>query len=342
MSLKDRLFTYSNTFITLDELETMDTECTTYQELANEIIALENEGVLRPVQNAGRNGKIPSIAFKYRIQKGKLRKDIQQEIERMGLTLHTSIQIDDYFRLPPPEWEMDKPFIEKINRYLKMNGFPDDEVPAPERSLALVDDEKWIQEKNGQKLLERLHIWDRIKVVPVHDPFSFAINPSQCNKQHHLHLIVENKTTFDGLVSNISHTNFTSLIYGQGYKIVKSIEHFSRQLPFQDAQHKIYYFGDLDWEGIKIWHLLSQKEEVILATPFYKACLQKVAIPINKKQSHNEDALHRFLSYFDLEIQKQMIATLEKEYFFPQEVLSSKELKQIWSETDWINHSLTK
>lgn len=340
MSLKDQLFTYSNTFITLNELEKMDTDFTTYEELANEIIALENEGVLSRVKNAGINGKKPSISYKYRIQKGKLRKDIQQEIERMGLILHPSMQLDDYFRLPPQEWESDKPFIVKINLYLQENGFPDDEVPAPERSLALVGDEKWIQEKNGQRILEHLHIWDQLKVVPVHDPFSFAVNPSQFNNHYHLHLIVENKTTFDGLVGNITHTSFTSLIYGQGYKIVKSIEHFSRQLPFREAHHIIYYFGDLDWEGIKIWDLLSHKVEVIPATPFYLACLLKIAIPINKKQSQSEEALNRFLPYFDNEAQKQIIATLTKRNFFPQEVLSSKELKQIWSEIDWTNHSL--
>lgn len=339
MMLKEQLFAYSHTFITLDQLEARS-EATTYEQFAKEIGELEREGIISGVKSAGQNGKEPSLSYKYRIQKGKLRQTLHQEIERMRLYLHSALQLDDYFYLPPREWNEDLPYIEKISEYIERNGFPTEEVPAPERSLALVGDEKWIQEKGGDKLLGRLQIWEKLNIVPVHDPLSFALNPKTIEHSHHLHLIVENKTTFDGLLGELIHTPFTTLIYGQGYKITKSIEHFTSQLPLQGKQI-IYYFGDIDWEGIKIWHLLNEKIATIPAIPFYEATLAKQAIPLKKKQTPSEEANDAFFAKLPEKLSTKMLDTLRNNEYFPQEVLSSKQLKDIWRESDW-NHPLNK
>lgn len=337
--LKEQLFTYSQTFITLDQLEARS-RATTYEQFAKEICELESEGIIHGVKSAGQNGKEPSLSYKYRIQKGKLRQTIHQEIERTRLHLHSALQLDQYFYLPPTEWNEDAPYIEKISEYLEINGFPIEEVPAPERSLALVGDEKWIQEKGGDKLLVRLQIWEKLKIVSVHDPLSFALNPKTIGNPHHLHLIVENKTTFDGLLSELIHTPFTTLIYGQGYKITKSIEHFSSQLPLIGKQ-TLYYFGDIDWEGIKIWDLLNKKIETIPAAPFYEAALTKQAIQMKTKQIPSEQANDAFFAKLTETMRTKMVETLKNNNYFPQEVLSSKELKEIWRNSDW-NHPLNK
>lgn len=337
--LREQLFTYSHTFITLDQLEARS-RATTYEQFAKEIGELESEGIIHGVKSAGQNGKEPSLSYKYRIQKGKLRQTIHQEIERTRLHLHSALQLDPYFYLPPTEWNEDVPYIEKISEYIERNGFPIEEVPAPERSLALVGDEKWIQEKGGDKLLGRLQIWEKLKIVSVHDPLSFALNPKTIGNPHQLHLIVENKTTFDGLLSELIHTPFTTLIYGQGYKITKSIEHFSNQLPLEGKQ-TLYYFGDIDWEGIKIWALLNEKIETIPAAPFYEAALTKRAIPMKKKQMPSEQANDAFFAKLTETMTTKMVETLRNHKYFPQEVLSSKELKEIWRNSDW-NHPLNK
>lgn len=331
--LKEQLFTYTKTYITLDELEALST-ATTYDDFTKEVYQLESEEVIRGVKSAGKNGKAPALFYKYRIQKGKLRQSMQQEIERTRLRLHAALQLDSYYHLPPKKWNEDLPYIEKINEYLQKKGFPSEEVPAPERSLALVGDEKWIQEKDGDKLLIRLQIWNKLKIIPVHDPFSFAINPATIGNKQHLHLIVENKTTFDGLIGELTNTPFTTLIYGQGYKITKSIEHFSKQLPLS-GQHIIYYFGDIDWEGIKIWHLLNEKMASLPAEPFYAAAVTKQAIPMEKKQIPNPEANEAFFAKLEQKLSIKMVETLTDNQYFPQEVLSSQELKNIWRHSDW-------
>ncbi|MFY3790425.1 Wadjet anti-phage system protein JetD domain-containing protein [Ureibacillus sp. MALMAid1270] len=335
MELIDHLFTFSKTYITLNDLEKMGPNYQTYEQFSTAILRLEEQGILQAVKSAGCNGKTPSLAYKYRIHYSKLKKDVHKDIEKFSLSIHPALKLDDYFRSLPQKWEADKPYIEKIDKYIKTYGLPTNEVPAPERSLALVGDEKWIQEKNGQKLLESIKIWDQLKIVPVHDPLSFAINPSLINNQIHYHLIVENKTTFDGLIGKITDTPFTTLIYGQGYKITKSIEHFKKQFPVPTASHLFYYFGDIDWEGIKIWHLLTQKIDAIPALYFYRAVLKKQAIPVRTNQVKNETANERFYSYFNDHEKRELQTILTNNYYYPQEVLSSSELKQIWSESDW-------
>lgn len=337
MELIDHLFTFSKTYITLDELEKMDSTYQTYEQFSLKILELEEQGLLQAVKRSGRNGKTPSLAYKYRIYYSKLKKDSQKEIEKFSLSIHPALKLDAYFSAGPQKWQEDRPYIEKIDAYLKKNGFPEEEVPAPERSLALVGDEKWIQGNNGQKLLESLKIWDQLKIIPVHDPLSFAINPVHINNNTQYHLIVENKTTFDGLIGKITDTQFTTLIYGQGYKITKSIEHFKKQLPIPTVKHVFFYFGDVDWEGIKIWHLLTQKIDAIPALYFYQSILKKQPIPIRTKQTKNDAANEQFLSYFSEHEKSELLKILTKDTYYPQEVLSSNELKQIWSESDWIS-----
>ncbi|HHY74899.1 MAG TPA: hypothetical protein GX497_17055 [Bacillus bacterium] len=338
--MREKIVSIKNSYITLDILEQFAAPHQTYAQFSHEILELETEGVLVAVKNAGRNSKIPSLAYKYRINKALLKKNVHQDIETKRFKLHAILELDEYFHLPPEEWEHDYPFIEKINTYIENYGLPHSEVPAPERSLALVGDEKWIQEKGGQKVLERLKIWDALKIIPVCDPLAFIINPNKINNSHHLHLIVENKTAFDGLSLAIKNTQFTTLIYGQGYKITKSIEYFHKQLPLDYVTHTFYYFGDVDWEGIKIWNQLTNKFEVKLAIPFYLACIDKTPTTLKTNQTPSEEATQSFLSFFGQAHQEKMIVALGNQQYWPQEVISSNELKQVWSEANWIQSSM--
>jgi len=338
--MREKIVGFKNSYITLDILEQFSSLGQTYEQFGQEILALETEGILVAVKKAGRNNKVPSLAYKYRINKAVLKRDFQQDIVSKRFQLHAILNVDEYFHLPPEEWEKDYPFIEKINTYIDKYGLPLSEVPAPERSLALVGDEKWIQEKGGQKVLERLQIWENLKIIPVSDPLAFIVNPTKMKNAHHLHLIVENKTTFDGLSLEIKNTPFTTLIYGQGSKITKSIEYFHKQLPLDDVAHTFYYFGDLDWEGIKIWNRLTDKIDVKLAIPFYLASIDKTPTTLKTDQKPSEEATKAFLSFFGQAHQSKIMNTLENQHYWPQEVLSSAELKQVWSETNWIQSSM--
>ena len=332
---KRKLLQFDRQTITLAELEKVfPIKRPSYENFAAEILRLEEEGILEIVKSKGRNNHPLSLAYHYRINKGHLKKEHHRKIQAYHLKCHPTIRLDAYFSLDDTVWQQDLPYIKKINTYLNTFGFPSDEVPAPERSFELVQDEKWIVEGKGSDLLDRIDLWEKLKILPVSDPLMFALHPECLQGTKHLHLIVENKTTYQALLPALKETNFTTLIYGCGNKIVKSIENFHNQLPIQ-GEHLFYYFGDLDHSGISIWHSLNKRQTVIPAHAFYSACLQKSAVPGKTNQRPRELALQEFLPYFSKDEEMQIRDSLGAGTYYPQEILKTRDLQQIWRETAW-------
>ncbi|WP_339062079.1 Wadjet anti-phage system protein JetD domain-containing protein [Tepidibacillus marianensis] len=331
------LKTYKKVTISIEEIENVliGTQIT-YTEFANIINDLEQKGIIQIVKSKGRNNKKPSLAYQYRIQRSKLQESHNLEIQKTQIGLHPLINLDSYFSIDPSIWGQDQRFILKINHYLNQNPLPVDTVPAPERSFELVGDEKWITEQNGKECLERIGLWEKLKIIPVSDPLMLAVNPQVFNHTEHKHLIVENKTTYQALLDVLPDTPFTSLIYGSGNKILKSVEHLENQLPFRQGQHIIYYFGDIDMTGIWIWHSLNKRVAAKLALPFYRACLSHPYVHGKEYQRKEEKALNAFLSNFTEGEQQQIEVLFEDGGYYPQEVLKTKELRDIWRTTKWM------
>lgn len=334
--LINRLETYPYQTIRLGELEKLayGSEGDDYS-FTKAVLELEDEGILEMVKKNGRTSSMPSIAYRYRIKRERLLADYRREIQRYELLFHAAISLDRYYALSVKVWKEDLPYLKKINAYLKENGLPHDTVPAPERSYELTGNEKWITELNGKECLERIGLWEQMKMFPVSDPLMFAVNPNQFTKSEHQHLIVENKTTYEGLLNSLLDTHFTTLIYGSGKKIVKSIEHFNRQLPLKGVNHVFYYFGDLDREGIQIWYSLQRKVNVYPALPFYYACLEKDFVKGKSYQRTYEEAFQHFLSFFSPAAKKKLIEMFKQDSYYPQEALKTAELQQIWRESEW-------
>ncbi|MFE8700893.1 Wadjet anti-phage system protein JetD domain-containing protein [Cytobacillus sp. FJAT-54145] len=325
------LLKFSKKTIGIEELETfLPLTDMSYEQFAKLVLSLEEEGILEMVKSHGRNMRTPSLAYSYRIQTKLLKQDLHQEIFKLRLQLHPSIELDQYFKIDPSNWKDDLPYIYKIHDYIEKNGLPEYEVPAPERSVELVGDEKWIDEKQGKELLERIGLLSAMKVIPVSDPIMFAVNPATITNQNHLHLIVENKTTFQALMHTLPETSFTTLIYGSGNRIIKSIEQFERQLPIANAQHTFFYFGDIDRSGIFIWYRLNEKKKVHPYIPFYRGCLEKAPLEGKSNQRFDQEALLRFLPFFTKEESDKLQSMLAEGKYFPQEVLKTKELQEIW------------
>ncbi|MCR2822056.1 DUF2220 domain-containing protein [Lederbergia panacisoli] len=320
--------------IAVEELETWIPKIS-YEQFAALILSFEDEGVLEMVKSKGRNSRTPSLAYTYRIHKQLLKKEFHEELKTYRLRLHPSIHLDPYFGLDPGQWKKDLPYLLLIHHYLESSGFPNYEVPAPERSVELVSDEKWITEKQGKELLERIGLWTAMKIIPVSDPLMFAINPTVLAEKAQKHLIVENKTTFQALVEVLSEVEFSTVIYGSGNKIIKSIEQFHRQLMLPHAEHTFYYFGDIDHSGIFIWHRLKEKVNVQLAMPFYQACIEKPSLKGKTNQRIDQLAVEEFLRFFTKQEKEQLQSILDRGHYYPQEVLKTSELQHIWRHASW-------
>lgn len=319
--------------ISLEELEQLAPKVDTYEQFAALILDFEHDNILQMVKSQGRNYRTPSIAYKYRIHRHTLNRTYHQELQTYRLTFHNAIDLDAYFNLDHAQWAEDLPYLKKIHAYIVKKGLPTEKVPAPERSFALVGDEKWIENK-GSDLLHRIQLFEAMKIFPVTDPLMFAINPAHVNQDHHKHLIVENKTTYQALLPALTETKFSTLIYGSGNKIPKSIENFPDQFPVK-GEHVFFYFGDIDQSGITIWHSLHQRQCAIPAIPFYEACLQKQKAYGKTNQRPNEQALAAFRTFFNKKASDHIQALLSEGAYYPQEVLKTKELQAIWLEANW-------
>jgi len=333
--LKRILSIYPRRTIDLTHLEELaKSSVRTYEEFADVILQLEKDQILEMVKSKGRTARTPSLAYQYRIQKSVLTSSHHQELQSYRNKLHPAILLDEYFRSDPVVWRQDLPFIEKIDLYLKEFGFPNEPVPAPERSFELVHDEKWIVEKGGKEILERIGLFERLQIIPVSEPLMFAVNPGQIHKKNQLHLIVENKTTYQGLLPALVDTEFSTLIYGSGKAIIKSFEQFPSQYPV-NANHQFFYFGDLDKEGVSIWYSLTKRQSVKLALPFYTACLIQEPVKGKSYQLENREALQAFLTNFSKPHQDKIQRLLRLGNYYPQEIIKSKQLQAIWRESDW-------
>jgi len=315
-----------------------------YTAFAEALLQLEQDGLLIPVKSHGRNGRTPSLAYRYRIHRQKLRRDQVSIIQTTAQQLHPAINLDAYYKRTSEEWEADLPRIRQIHQYLTQHGLPEDEITAPERSFALTGDEKWIDEQGGRELLEKIGLWTSMRILPANDPLMLAIHPKLISSvpisdSRASHLIVENKATFHALLGRLNDLSFATVIYGSGNKIVGNLQMFAKQVPLPHVHHIFYYFGDLDWEGIRIWHSLNRRyDNIRLAIPFYIAALQHDAVPGKSNQRQDHAALNAFLQYLPDESARRLSELLNDGLYIPQEVLSAEELHRIgrmsvWNET---------
>ncbi|TXK77815.1 Wadjet anti-phage system protein JetD domain-containing protein [Paenibacillus sp. N3.4] len=340
--LIDFLHAYKKSTILLSDLEDLFLgQSCTYEDFSAAVLELENEGILQIVKKKGRMVKEPYLAYQYRVHKSQIKGELHQQIHQARSLTHRWIQLDIYYSLSSSIWQQDWPYIQLIDTYLNKHGLPSFPVPAPERSFALVGNEKWITEGQGKELLDRIGLWEKMLVIPVADPLMMAVHPSCLQFPVHRHLIVENKTTYQALLQALPDVPFTTLIFGGGYRITKSIELLPIQLPLPVGKHEFYYFGDIDKEGMSIWHILQGRVQtwfdspVHLAMPFYRACLAKSFAYGKENQRDNSEAAEAFLRHFSAQEQIQITQCLAAGGYFPQEILHTQELCALWRNTEW-------
>lgn len=330
--LKER----KNKSIPLTEIEKLFTGNVNYNDFAKVVKSLEENGILIPVKSHKTNKKTIPLYNTYRINKSHFKDQVINKIQIFKLKADENINLQGYFSLSEKEWEKDFPYIERVDNYIKEKGFPQDEASSPERSYEIMGDEKWIDEKGGKALLERLNIWDRLKITYNADPLMLAVNPKAINNPINIHLIVENKATFYDFLDSLDGTNFTSLVYGAGWKVVSNLAMLERQLGLQNRKHQLFYFGDLDYEGISIWNRLNEKSIVIPAIEFYSQLLKKPATKGKKGQKSNIEAVDNFVKHFPKEEGDTIKELLKESYYYPQEGLSKDEIEKIWRQFDGI------
>ncbi|MDQ7788749.1 MAG: DUF2220 family protein [Clostridia bacterium] len=340
--IREFLYSHNRKTVDLASLQGLFSGGLDYALFAAAVQQLEEEGVLLPVNAQGWNNKTPAVANRYRLGQAAINHEFFELLNRMRLRFHPLIQLDHYYKAGSKRWEQDRPWLEKLDIYLKTGDLPTDWVPTPERSYQVFGNEKWLDEEGGRELLERAGISEEmLGISPAPEPLMWAVQPAlqQITERGHHHLILENKTPFQVLLPVLpEQTSFTTLIYGRGKTIVNSLSLFFDQTGIPSRpEHTFHYFGDLDREGISIWYSLRNKVadtagigEIRLALSFYRALLAKSPTIGRDNQRAYPEAVTCFINCFPELEQRKIAALLNNGYYLPQEALTSAETREIW------------
>lgn len=100
----------------------------------------------------------------------------------------------------------------------------------------------------------------------------------------------------------------------------------------KDGGNRIYYFGDLDYEGIGIYESLAKtaggRWEILPFTKAYEVMADKAEGTCGKdhlpdtKKGQNRNIREKFFSHFHEDMVMRMKAVLEAGKYIPQEILN--------------------
>lgn len=304
-----------------------------YEQQYQYIQNLVGQGRIKPVQSAGGNGKKPALCRSYWIIEQK--KDYSMLEEELKYQLHPMISVD-YYLSHLECYAKDREFVLKLDQYLRtgqdMLSYPES---VNERSFEIWNREKFLAEQ-GKAVLKRcgLNTCD-LNIYGTSEPLAYY---SHTRKTPQNLLILENKDTFYSMrrhllegKGRIFGEDISTLIYGGGKRIFRSFEDFNFCVePYMtECGNSIYYFGDLDYEGIGIYENFAQlfrgRWEIQPFLPAYLMMFRKAGRAGNlpkTKEKQNRNISGCFFSYFSEEQNRKMKEILEKEEYIPQEILN--------------------
>lgn len=316
-----------------------------YNQLAEYIYNQMESGCLKPVKSHGTNGKKPALYKDYHIPEQK--PDYSGYLEEIRYRLSSRIDIS-YYLAHPQQYVRERKEVLALSRFLDKEQ---DKLSSPvslnERSFQIWGREKFLSsqdkrkqgEVTGKRVLRHTGIClEQLNVYETTEPLAYYCVSRRVPQNI---LIVENKDTFYSMRRHLTQgaavilgMPVETLIYGAGNVILKSFRDCSLSVePYvQDAKNQLYYFGDLDYEGIRIYEQLQEKfQEEVCIRPFipaYEKMLWKglqdfgiEGLPETKK-GQNRRLSGSFMKHFSGQIQRKMYDILENGKYIPQEIIN--------------------
>lgn len=327
--------------ITLDEIE-VQYRIEEYQKLYEKIMLLIQKERIKPVLASGKNGKKPALYREYWILEEK--EDNSQYMDELSYFYVSDIETTYYLK-HISQYREDREWLLLLNQYLKTNR---KKLEAPksmnERSFEIWHREKFLKEEQGKKILKRCGIsLERLNMYETTEPLAYYSATKQVPQNI---LILENKDTFYSMrkslmsgQSTILGVEIGTLIYGAGKGIIRSFQDFSlcAEPYMKEPDNHIYYLGDLDYEGIRIYEGLARMfESECIIEPFMEGYLKMLqgaqAIGINclpdMKKGQISDIDVIFQKHFERDDFKCIQQILEQGKYIPQEILSIEDFTE--------------
>lgn len=299
-----------------------------------------DRGVLEPVKASGTNGRNPFLYNRYR----KVSVGMEQVLRLNLINLHSFIRSAAYSKSPQAYTE-DQRYILALDTFLKDPHQRDslgESISVNERSFQIFKDEKFLLSNHGRIFLQRIgRTLTDLACYITTEPFFYIDYRSKQSVEnqtdrYYTALIVENKDTFYSIKRSwqagkrsIAGVTFDLLIYGEGRKIVGSFAFAQEISDLVPETIQVYYFGDLDLEGIDIFGSLVAAFPLIRIEPL-TYCYQELIrlygrnAPLRREKEQKLSAVHEetFLSYFTPELSLEIKALIHSKRYIPQEGLS--------------------
>ena len=299
-----------------------------YRQLYEAITRLIHENILKIMNPRKTTLQQPPLALKYRI----IKEDAEDltGVKKEILKLHRAFSLEFYLA-NPQQYLKDKEAIQILGEYLNQEKKP--LLSINELSYQLFHDEKFFKgtdESRGETILKNLCLaYADLNCYHAYEPFIYHAFP-RTNHLGRVGLIIENKDTYWSFVRLLSNhkvsLDIDLLIYGEGKKIISSL----RYLEFLKINlGNLWYFGDIDREGIHIYFKLAEAYPHMNIKPFlpgYEKLIyhtsDKVYQKMPKAQAYCEKDVKAFCSYFSHPYSDRIRSVLENGLYIPQEGLS--------------------
>ena len=305
-----------------------------YGEQCAYILSLLNEGKIKPVRTAGKNGKKPALYLEYwLLEEAKDYLELKQE-----LLYKLASQIDiTYYMHNLAAYAKERQDILQLSSFLQNSAsLLTREASYNERSFQIWGREKFLLKGEGKKILKHCGLsLEYLHCYSTCEPFAYFALTRQTPQKI---LIIENKDTFFSMRRHLLAGNellfseqISTLIYGAGKRVISCFQEFavSAEPYMLAAGNELLYFGDFDYEGIGIYETLAEgfaeQGSIKPFIPAYLAMLQKSKgypmLPTTKEEQ-NRNLQGSFFNYFSAEEQKEMQNILRQDLYIPQEILT--------------------
>lgn len=312
-----------------------------YLQLYAYILSQISEGRLAPVKSSELNGKKPALHTVYWLFEPE--KDYTDITDELKYRIHPSLNTS-YYQKHPEKYSGDQKNIRLLSDYLTNHkDYLVSSETINERSFEIFRREKFLDREGGIDLLCRLGMSaEELNFYRTSEPMSYYSHQKQTPQNF---LIIENKDTFYSMrrhlitgQDKILGLKIGTLIYGGGKGIYKTFEDFVHSVEpyFDHKDNSVYYFGDLDYEGILIYETFVKKyessKEIHLFARAYERMLNKAEafgageLP-DTKEGQNRNIGKKFLKYFSPDVQEKITKLLESGKYIPQEILNERDYK---------------
>ena len=307
-----------------------------YSQQYEYVTELIKKGKIKPLKASKTNGKKQALYREYWLPGPK--KDYSALEEELKYRLHSLIAVD-YYLAHPKVYERERAWVIKLSDYLKKNREKlEYRVSVNERSFEIWSREKFLSREQGKAVLKHCGLGEEfLNMYGTSEPLAYYSRTEDTPQNM---VILENKDTFYSMRGyllkggeRIFGMPVGTLLYGAGKGIIKRFEDFDLCVePYlADKENGIYYFGDLDYEGIGIYERLAasfQEEwEVIPFVRAYERMLEK-ALDIGleglpeTKEGQNRNISGEFFRHFSGESADKMKAVIVSGRYIPQEILN--------------------